>query len=285
MDALSIFLATIASAESREGSCVPLELTAMEPRAKPTSKGRPKPLPVGLVRQSDAAEIGSADAREGAPAPPPPKKSVPWHKTRRGRRDLLRAIQNRHAQQQEAFYKLDKHPRPFDRKMQGHEYPSEAFLNGAENYMLARYANFLLQCILQLIRVFKVDPETKNTYGEGFMTSARCALLFMRCRYMDGQAAQRLGSVKRHLYARMRSEQESAEAVKAVTEAEWRGDRTSALTERCHEWVVNFVPGKITSGMYPLTNLEYDMAKQWDDVWTVFGENKSSRKLLNIGVP
>ena len=60
---------------------------------------------------------------------------------------------------------MHQDPEPWAQKLEAHEYPSQEFLQKAEKYMLARYANYLLQCILQLLRVWTPTEIMKNTYG------------------------------------------------------------------------------------------------------------------------
>ena len=61
-------------------------------------------------------------------------------------------------------------------------YPSSDFLVNAKPYLLSRYANFLLQSILMLARVYQVPKHLNVKYGLGCSTSTRLALLMMRTR-------------------------------------------------------------------------------------------------------
>ena len=207
-----------------------------------------------------------AEAEESAP-----KKLKSWRQKKRGRRDLLRAVQHAQSKQDEKFHEMDQDPDAGKQKLEAREYPSRKFLVQAEPYLLARYANFLLQGIMQLLRVFIPDDLTKNTFGLGLETSARVALLFMRSNYMPNASAQRLTSVKRHLYARMRIESDSVDEINAVVEGEWKGDRMAGLQDRVHKWVLEQIPNKVLAGTLPLTNLAFDISQQWDDVWQVIG--------------
>ena len=166
---------------------------------------------------------------------------------------------------------MDQDPEAGTQKLEAHEYPSQEFLETAQKYMLARYANFLLQCILQLLRVWTPTELMKNTYGLGFESAPRTALLFMRSMHMPNAAAQRLKKLKRHLYARMLEEDEQADLMRQVIESEWKRDRLSGLQERVHQWVAANIPSKIKAGTLPRTNVSIDMSKQWDHVWQVLG--------------
>ena len=135
--------------------------------------------------------------------------------------------------------------------------------------MLARYANYLLQCILQLLRVWTPTEIMKNTYGLGLETTPRTALLFMRSMQITNPAAQRLKKLPRHLYGRMLQQDEQKDAMRQVTESEWKRDRLAGLQERVHQWVAANIPSKIREGTLPRTNVSFDMSKQWDHVWQV----------------
>ena len=243
--------------------------SAMDPASRPKSK-HPDPRPVGLQLGSQGGGGGSGSASGAAtPKQPPEKKFQPWHKTRRGKRDHLRAVAHYQSQSQKMFKELHKDPDTLTRKLYDHEYPSRKFHHGADQGLLARYCNYLLQGILQLLQVFEVGEIVSNTYGVGYRSSARMSLLFMRSVHMENASAQRLLTVKRHMYARMLVEQESADAISRVKDAEWKSDRIAGLQKRVHDWVLAVAPKKIGDGEWPKSNLSYDLEKQWGDVWKV----------------
>ena len=62
----------------------------------------------------------------------------------------------------------------------------------------------------------------KDTYGLGFESAPRTALLFMWSMHMPNAAAQRLKKLKRYLYALMLLEDEHADSMRQVTELEWK---------------------------------------------------------------
>ena len=146
-------------------------------------------------------------------------------------------------------------------------YPSDDFLQGAERFMLSRYCNFLLQSILILARVFQVPQILKNAYGEGMMTSARCALFFARSQDMRNADALNIRNLQRHMYCRMLNEAESRENIDNILQNEWNEDRLSSIALRVDAWLADHLMDNIGTGRYPMTNLEYDVEKQWDHVW------------------
>ena len=193
------------------------------------------------------------------------KKSTSWRKTKRGKRDLLRAVRHRTEKSQEMFFTLGDDPDVSVPKLS--YYPSNNFLAGAENFMLSRYCNFILQAVLILARVFQVPRIIKNTYGEGLMTSARAALFFCRTTEMTNQDALNLKHLRRHLYARMLTDLENKDQVEKVLKDEWTSDRTSSLHSRLDTWLPEHLSKMVTEGRYPMTNIMYDLEAQWDHVW------------------
>ena len=118
-----------------------------------------------------------------------------------------------------------------------------------------------------LARAFQAPPILKNTFGEGLMTSARCALFFCRSTEMKNKDAVNLRSLKRSLYARMLTDAENRQQVENTLKEEWDQDRNSALESRVDAWLGEHLNTQITEGRYPLTNLSLDVEKQWNDVW------------------
>ena len=189
-----------------------------------------------------------------------------WRKRgRKGKRDLLRAVRSRLSKSNEAFKRLAEDPDEGVAK-KGH-YPSDDFLWQSEQFMLSRYCNFLLQSILILARVFQVPTIMNNTFVAGMMTSARVALFFCHSTEMKNQDALNLRSLQRHMYARMLTEAESRDQVEAVLKNEWDHDRNSSVNGRIDQWLPQQLQKGVTEGRYPLTNLDYDVDKQWDHVW------------------
>ena len=238
---------------------------SMSPKGE---RGKKRPCAPAAM---DSTHDGSAPSQQepGEPSSSASaKKPKAWHKKgRHGRRDLLRAVQHRQSLANAEFYKLCDDPEATIPKMTW--YPSDQFLQCAETYMLSRYANFLLQSVLLLTRVYQTPKIMLNTYGEGLMTSARVALLMMRTTHLKNDAATRLLSLKRHLYARMLKESETHEEVEAVISNEWKEDRGAGMKDRLDFFLKNEVAGQILSGIYPRTNLKYNAEKQWDNVWQV----------------
>ena len=146
-------------------------------------------------------------------------------------------------------------------------YPSDDFLKNAENFMLYRHCNFVLQSLLILARVFQAPKLLTNTYGEGFMTSARSALFMVRTFDQTHNAATQLKSMKRHLYARMLQDAETQDYAANVLKDEWNTDRLANFTGRVEEWLPQHLAENIGAEKYPRTNLTLDWEKQWDTVW------------------
>ena len=167
----------------------------------------------------------------------------------------------------ENFSKLHEDPEQGHPKMK--QYPSTRFLEEAEPWMLARYCNFLLQSVMMLTRVFRVPKKLSEIYGLGCSSAARLALLMMRTMQLQNPEAMQLKTVRRHLYARMLQESDDREQIQQTTKQEWAEDRLTNLNGRLDEFLLSHVCPGILEGRYPKTNLEADMAKQWDDVWKV----------------
>ena len=235
--------------------------------SKAGGKGRGKtksePVPVGPI----AGEATAGEARGMPPPPPPPKKKKVWHRTKRGRRDLLRAVKDKMDKQQSFFRTLHEDPEKDLWKIPIEEYPSEGFLRYAPKFAVSRYANFLLQSCMLIVRSFVTPQELARRYGEGLKSSARMALLMMRSFTMESMAARNLQNVTRHLYARALKESESAVFVQEKVGKEWSDDRIQNLRERLDEFLQVHVGPGIVDGTYPKTNIQEDIQKQWDDWW------------------
>lgn len=189
-----------------------------------------------------------------------------WRKKgKRGKRDLLRAIQNRVLKSAVAFKTLGEDPDAGKSKLR--HYPSDAFLKGSQKFMMSRYCNFLLQSLLILARVFQPSKLMQSTFGHGLMTSARVALFFCRTTEMTNRDALNMKDLKRNLYARMLTEAENRQDVENILKGEWDQDRESALNSRIDEWLPEHLEKNVLDGRYPLTNLSYDVENQWDHVW------------------
>ena len=119
------------------------------PTQAPSSKFRSKPLsapkPPGLISSASS----SAASSSGVPLVTPKakaKRDPNWKQRRRGKRDLLRAIQHAASKQNENFSKVGEDPDPEAPRMT--RFPSDYFFWKAEPNLLARYASFLLQSLL-----------------------------------------------------------------------------------------------------------------------------------------
>ena len=245
-----------------------------QPTSKPASKKisqkpMPPPYPPGLIATPSASSTGPWQPA-GAPKPAPKKKPNPkWKSTHRGKRDLLRTVQHHRSLQNQKFWDIGKDPSPLALKMK--DFPSDYFLWKAEPYLLARYASFLLQSLLILVRVFEIPSLLKNKFGEGLLTVPRYALFFCRTDTLTNPAALRILSLERHLYARMIETSEGvAEPMEDVLKNEWLQDRVNLVNDRIAAWIKEKIAPGIESGLYPKTNLDYDPERQWDDVWQAF---------------
>ena len=233
----------------------------------PKKRAAPLPVTPGLVTPGGQQQDSGAPAAEG-------KK---WFKRgKRGKRDLLRAVADRKKKEEANFGLLMEDPNEGEKKFE--EYPSDGFLQDAEGFFVARYANFLLQSVMLLVRVFQPPPDIATRFGQGLATSARMALLLMRSGELTNPAALRVRSLKRHLYGRMLAEQENRAVVEKVLETEWDEDRLSAVGERVDEYLENTIAPKIVAGALPKSNLVFDMEAQWSGVWEVprFHANSST---------
>ena len=234
---------------------------------KGPGKTKSEPVPAGVIR----APSHEGETSTGSlPPPPPPKKKKPWHRTKRGKRDMLRAVKHNMEKQQSSFKTLHEDPEKSLNKIPIHEYPSQAFLQQAPKFMIARYANFLLQSCMLIVRYFVTPKDVLQRFGEGLGSSARMALLMMRSFSMGGNAAKNLQSVTRHLYARCLKDSETATMVQDKVGKEWSTDRQQNLRDRLDEFLQAHVGPGIVEGIYPKTNIQQDIQKQWDDCWPDF---------------
>ena len=211
-----------------------------------------------------------------------PQQTKSWRKSKRGKRDLLRAVKDRISKANAAFATFGNDPDHGKPKLTFEAFPSHWFLKQAERFMLARYCNYLLQSLLLLARVYQVPPLLLNTFGEGLMTSARCALFFCRTTVLNNQEAKNLVNLKRHMYCRMLQENESREAVEQLLKEEWGEDRETNFGGRVDEWLGGHLREHVSSGRYPRTNLSLDVDAQWADVWQEPRINPSINSMRKI---
>ena len=173
--------------------------------------------------------------------------------------------------QNEEFWRIGDEPAPNAPKMEW--FPSDMFLENCEDNLLARYANFLLQSLLILVRVFEIPSELKNRFGEGRQTVPRYALFLCRTDLLTNHAAQNLLSLERHLYARMRDESKGEggpEQVNDVIRDEWKKDHAQAVKDRIATWIEENLIRGIAEARYPKTNLEHNLERQWENHWEDF---------------
>ena len=152
-------------------------------------------------------------------------------------------------------------------------FTSDYFLRKSEHYLLARYASFLSQSLLILVRVFEIPSKLKNTFGEGLLTVPRYALFLCRTDLLTNHAAQNLLSLEHHLYARMRDESKGEggpEQVNDVIRDEWKKDHAQAVKDRIATWIEENLVRGIAEARYPKTNLEHNLERQWENHWEDF---------------
>ena len=239
----------------------------------PAATSKRQPVPPGVIRPRPSP----AAVPDTQTTVPKAGKQLPWYRRRKGKRDMLRTVSHHTKNEQGWFDRLHEDPEEEAPKLS--VYPSSDFLVNAKPYLLSRYANFLLQSILMLARVFQVPKNLNVKYGLGCSTSARLALLMMRTRNLDNVAARRLTNVTRHLYARIIKESDDREQIKATVVKEWMDDRMSNLQERLDDFLEVHVAPKILAGEYPKTNFAEDITKQWDSVWKVLCVSEVVREL------
>ena len=200
---------------------------------------------------------------------PPAKHN--WKRTQKGKRDYIRVKEHHKEVQHEKFWKMDEDPTPDAPKM--HWYPSDTFLWKSESHLLARYANFLLQSLMILVRVYEIPSNLKNTFGEGLLTVPRYALFLCRTDLLTNHAAQNLLWLEHHLYARMRDESKGEggpEQVNDVIRDEWKKDHAQAVKDRIATWIEENLIRGIAEARYPKTNLEHNLERQWENHWEDF---------------
>ena len=239
---------------------------------------KPKPSQAPLLRPLEPGLVSSPSSSSTGPYQPPvprrnwkPKKDN-WKRRHRGKRDLKRATEHLKGLQHESFWKMDEEPAPDTPRVPW--YPSECFLWESESHLLARYANFLLQSLMNLMRVFEIPSKLKDTFGEGLLTVPRYALFFCRTDLLTNPAARSILSPERHLYARMRDESKGGdgpEHLDDVMRAEWKKHRAQAVKkDRIATWIEEHLLRGIAEGRYPKTNLEHNFERQWENHWEDF---------------
>ena len=239
---------------------------------------KPKPSQAPLLRPLEPGLVSSPSSSSTGPYQPPvprrnwkPKKDN-WKRRHRGKRDLKRATEHLKGLQHETFWKMDEEPAPDAPRVPW--YPSECFLWESESHLLARYANFLLQSLMNLMRVFEIPSKLKDTFGEGLLTVPRYALFFCRTDLLTNPAARSILSLERHLYARMRDESKGGdgpEHLDDVMRAEWKKHRAQAVKkDRIATWIEEHLLRGIAEGRYPKTNLEHNFERQWENHWEDF---------------
>ena len=239
---------------------------------------KPKPSQAPLLRPLEPGLVSSPSSSSTGPYQPPvprrnwkPKKDN-WKRRHRGKRDLKRATEHLKGLQHESFWKMDEEPAPDAPRVPW--YPSECFLWESESHLLARYANFLLQSLMNLMRVFEIPSKLKDTFGEGLLTVPRYALFFCRTDLLTNPAARSILSPERHLYARMRDESKGGdgpEHLDDVMRAEWKKHRAQAVKkDRIATWIEEHLLRGIAEGRYPKTNLEHNFERQWENHWEDF---------------
>ena len=239
---------------------------------------KPKPSQAPLLRPLEPGLVSSPSSSSTGPYQPPvprrnwkPKKDN-WKRRHRGKRDLKRATEHLKGLQHESFWKMDEEPAPDAPRVPW--YPSECFLWESESHLLARYANFLLQSLMNLMRVFEIPSKLKDTFGEGLLTVPRYALFFCRTDLLTNPAARSILSLERHLYARMRDESKGGdgpEHLDDVMRAEWKKHRAQAVKkDRIATWIEEHLLRGIAEGRYPKTNLEHNFERQWENHWEDF---------------
>ena len=239
---------------------------------------KPKPSQAPLLRPLEPGLVSSPSSSSTGPYQPPvprrnwkPKKDN-WKRRHRGKRDLKRATEHLKGLQHETIWKMDEEPAPDAPRVPW--YPSECFLWESESHLLARYANFLLQSLMNLMRVFEIPSKLKDTFGEGLLTVPRYALFFCRTDLLTNPAARSILSLERHLYARMRDESKGGdgpEHLDDVMRAEWKKHRAQAVKkDRIATWIEEHLLRGIAEGRYPKTNLEHNFERQWENHWEDF---------------
>ena len=141
------------NAKSKASGQKPWQMTPPKhEKPRPSQAPWARPLPPGIVSSPSASSTGSY--QQPVPSEPMPPKEHNWKRTQKGKRDYIRVKEHHKEVQHEKFWKMDEDPTPDAPKM--HWYPSDTFLWKSESHLLARYANFLLQSLMILVRVFEI---------------------------------------------------------------------------------------------------------------------------------
>ena len=249
----SLFRAIVVGGEAAS------ESGAMPPKSS-------QPLPVGLV--GDAHRTASADPSSSmdSTATVSPK---PWYKgSRSKRRALLRAIAHHDTMEDAKFANISVDPYEGSPKVP--QLPSEAFLQNAEKFMLARYCTFLLQMILLILRSWEPSGEVLMKFRKGCGTAARQALFWLQTTELHPACRHKMSTCKVHLYHQMLTDACNRDKMEATLKDEWMEDRAFNVKLKLRSLVEGDIADRIRNGDLPKTHIPSDFTKQWENEWEDF---------------
>jgi len=210
------------------------------------------------------------------------EKKKKWWKNKRS---LMRLIEHKRKHQEENWKKIADDPMA-DRHMMEWT-PSGEFLHKAEKWMLARYASFVIQNCLLILRNWSPQVAfVANKFGEGVHSTARYACLLLQSEALPSHVMARMTCLRRHLYGRAIQEHESHAAIEKTIGEEWEKDRELCVTCAIDAFLDIKAKQQIVEGRFPKSNLKYDLSQQWDEDWKepkcVYAQ---SILLLQLSVP
>jgi hypothetical protein len=215
--------------------------------------------------------VGGEEAAGEAlpPGQQPQKRTKKWWQGARGKKDMMRAVQDRLKKQDEAFQTMGTNPFADTPPIHPSASPSATFRDRASQAELARYLLFLIQSMLLIIRVWKLDPELERTYGQGEQTSGRMALLLHHTRWLSDDTYTFMTCMERNLFARVVREGEAVGDLKARVADEWEQDRREGCRRRLDTLIRERVLPCVLEGRFPRINFSSPVVpeRQYDAVW------------------
>ena len=133
--------------------------------------------------------------------------------------------------------------------------------------MVARYASFLLQILLLLLKNWEIPWELKERFGFGVGSSARRALMWLQCQSFDPVMIHRMRSIERMLYHQILSDVTQRDKMEKSMQQEDTVDKEQSIRELVMPWLETELANDIRSGVFPKTNPAESFDKQWANHW------------------
>jgi len=227
---------------------------------------RPGAMPIepGLVSSASASSSGPV----AAPQMPDvgSKRKKRWYENTKGKLRLLRAMNNRQKHQTknlEAIEHIDFDSAPHVKKEHSvlHE-----FRTGTKATLM-RTTLFLLQVLIRIISYYQPSEDIKVTYGTGWQTAPRMALLFLLENEINAKTWSRLCDVRRMLFTKAIQEGEHTKALTEVLNHEWEADKIREAADALEAVFMQRVVPANLDGRLPALDFNVPLDHQYDGCW------------------